>query len=226
MAEQPIYTRLRVTFGKNGPARWTGHLDVNRTWERALNRAKIPMAYTQGFNRRPRMQFASALSLGYTSRCEVVDLWLTEPLEPALALERLTAKMAPGIEIIAAREVPVKQDALPTLAIEAKYTAQLTFVDIDSATLQIRVDELLAKDVVEWEKAGRKNKGKFYDMRPFIFDLQAVEGDPPRLHFHVQNIEGKTGRPAHIMAAMGIDPLDAKIERTALIFKEIAQATV
>ena len=190
---EPTYTRLRITFGKHGPARWTGHLDVNRTWERALNRAKIPMAYTQGFNRRPRMQFASALSLGYTSRCEVVDLWLTEPMEPEQAKRQLVAKMAPGIEIVAAWEVPVKQAALPTLAIEAKYTAQLTFVDIDTVTLQQRVDELLAKDEVQWEKAGRKNRGKFYDMRPLIFDLQVEDATPPLLHMHVQNIEGKNG---------------------------------
>ncbi len=217
--QDPNYTRLRVTFGKQGPARWTGHLDVNRTWERALNRAKIPMAYTQGFNRRPRMQFASALSLGYCSRCEVVDLWLTEPLDSAEFQARISAKMAPGIDIYAAEEVVAKQAALPTQVVAAKYKAELTFHQIDSTIVQEKVAALLAKEEVMWQKAGRKNQGKFYNMRPLIFDLSVEEGNPPIVHMHLQNIEGKTGRPAHVLAAMDLDPLDAKIERTALIFK-------
>jgi radical SAM-linked protein len=68
--------RLRLVFAKDGPARFIGHLDLARTLERMLNRAQIPLAYTQGYNPRPRMQLATALPLGFTSECEIADIWL------------------------------------------------------------------------------------------------------------------------------------------------------
>lgn len=215
--EAANYQRMRVTFAKNGPARWTGHLDVNRTWERALNRAKIPMAYTQGFNKRPRMQFASALPLGYTSRCEIVDLWLREHMKAETVLENIQSKMAPGIEVQTAFEVPRKQPALPVLTREARYEVELTFVDMPYAQLVANVETVLARDSIEWEKAGRKNKGKMYDMRPLILGLEPLDDEPPRIKLHLMSIEGKTGRPGHVLGALGIDHLDTKIERTALI---------
>lgn len=217
------YQRIRITFGKMGPARWTGHLDVARTWERALNRAKVPMAYTQGFNRRPRMQFASALPLGYTSQSEVVDLWLRENSEPTEILARLQDKMAPGIEVKTAHEVPRKQPALPVLTVEARYEARLRFIDIDLPTLQERVATLEAAEAIEWEKAGRKNKGKMYDMRPLILGIEIVESDPLALKLHLKNVEGKTGRPGHVLGALGMDHLDAQIERTDLILSDASK---
>ena len=217
------YQRVRITFGKQGPARWTGHLDVSRTWERALNRAKIPMAYTQGFNRRPRMQFASALPLGYTSRCEMVDLWLQERMEAEEVLTRLQDKMAPGISVTASHEVPRRQPALPVLTREAYYAVVLTFIEIDRATLEERVVSLLAQETIEHEKAGKKNRGKFYNMRPLILSIDVVDGSPLGLKLHLTSVEGKTGRPAHILSALGMDPLDAKIERTSLVLSADAE---
>ena len=86
--------RLRMTFSKGGAARYTSHLDLARALERALNRAQIPVAYTQGFNRRPRMQMATALPLGYTSEYELADILLLEAMEPEAARVQLMARMA------------------------------------------------------------------------------------------------------------------------------------
>ena len=56
--------------------RYTSHLDVHRTWERTLRRARLPLAYSQGFNKRPKINLAVALPLGFTSDCELVEFWL------------------------------------------------------------------------------------------------------------------------------------------------------
>jgi radical SAM-linked protein len=104
---QPTYVqRLRLTFSKVGPTRFIGHLDLARTLERVLNRANIPVTYTQGFNRRPRMQMAAALPLGFTSECEMVDILLDEQMEPTAVQQQLLAKMAPGIILHKVEEVP------------------------------------------------------------------------------------------------------------------------
>ena len=211
--------RMRVTFSKTGATRWIGHLDVARTWERALNRAKIPMVYSQGFNRRPRMQFANALPLGYTSQAELVDLWLREEMPADQLLQRLREKMAPGIEVKSVVAIIEKQKALPILIHEAWYSVELTFIKIGRSTLQKQIDTLLAQTQIQWEKAGRKNKGKFYDMRPLILSIEIIDGEPLGLRLHLKNIEGQTGRPAHVLSALGLDPLDCKIERTKLVMQ-------
>ena len=62
-----VVQRLRMQFSKVGPTRFIGHLDLARTLERSSNRARLPMAYTLGFNKRMRLQLAPALPLGFTS---------------------------------------------------------------------------------------------------------------------------------------------------------------
>lgn len=75
--------RLRLTFAKTDAMRFTGNLDLHRTWERTIRRAGLPLAYSQGFHPQPRLNLASALPLGFTSQFEMVDVWLENemPLE-------------------------------------------------------------------------------------------------------------------------------------------------
>ncbi len=212
--------RLRVTFRKLGAARWIGHLDVNRTWERALNRAAIPMAYTQGFNRRPRMQFASALPLGYTSECELVDLWLETEIEPAQALAQLQARMAPGIEVIAAETVDIRQPALPTLTVAARFIVRFNHVAVNSSDLTQRVAAMLAAEKVMVEKPGRKNRGKLYNLRPRVQSLDVIDGEPVKMEMLLSAEEGKAGRPNDIIQALGIDPLATHVHRADLTLRD------
>ena len=69
--------RLRVTFAKTEPMRFTSHLDLYRAWERMLRRAGFPLVFSQGYNPRPRLQLATPLPLGITSRFEIIDFWLS-----------------------------------------------------------------------------------------------------------------------------------------------------
>jgi hypothetical protein len=72
-------TRIRITFAKQGALRYIGHLDLHKMWESATRRARIALAYSQGFHPKPKIQFASALPLGFSSRCEVADMWVEDP---------------------------------------------------------------------------------------------------------------------------------------------------
>ena len=69
-------TRVRVRFTKLGKVRWTSHRDVARMWERALRRAELPVAYTEGFTPRPKVSFGLALPTGHESVAEYLDLEL------------------------------------------------------------------------------------------------------------------------------------------------------
>ncbi len=213
--------RIRLYFRKFGAARYIGHLDLARTMERALNRAKIPVAYSQGFNRRPRMQFASALPLGYTSDCEIMDILMLEFCSPDDVQSNLSAVMAPGIEISQAKEVQLSEPSLQAQTSDAKFVVR--FLDgVDKANLQRKIDAFLAASSFIKQKKGKTKRGKptvkEYDLRPLTLDLQLQETESGGVelltHFVLQ--PSKTGRPDELVEALGIDPLDASIHRTHL----------
>ena len=212
--------RLRLSFTKRGGARYIGHLDLARTLERALNRARIPMAYSHGFNRRPRMQMAAALPLGFTSDHEMADIWLLETMEPAVLKETLMAKMAPGIDIYRVDDVSIKAPKLQTLTEKSSYTA--TMLDpVEMEPLAERVEDLLAQTSIIRER-GHGRKRKEYDLRPLILDLSLTTDDENRamLVMTLQLLPSKTGRPDEVLMALNLDPLDARINRTQIFLME------
>jgi radical SAM-linked protein len=208
--------RLRFVFSKTGPTRYIGHLDVARALERALNRAKIPIAYTQGYNKRPRMQFVGPLPLGFTSECEIADIWLMEAMEPEAAQRQMMTRMAPGIEIFEVQEIPLSAPATQTLTAEARYEA-LILDPVDKADLQTRIDTFLAAESIE-----RKRRGKAYDLRPLVLDLvlKETEDGALRIEMRLYLLPGKTGRPDEVVAALGLDPLAARIHRKAIVLTD------
>ncbi len=212
--------RLRMTFSKGGAARYTSHLDLARALERALNRAKIPVAYTQGFNRRPRMQMATALPLGYTSEYELADILLMETMEPEAARVQLMSKMAPGIDVFKMEEVPVSVPSLQASTVESSYLA--TLLDpYDVAQLQQQVDAVLTAESIMLEKV-RKKKVRQFDLRPLIIDLKAQEAEngAAQLWMRLYLQPSRTGRPDDVFKALGLDPLDARIHRLQIVLED------
>jgi radical SAM-linked protein len=119
--------RCRITFAKTEAMRFTSHLDLHRTWERAFRRAGLPLAYSQGYNPRPRLQLASALPLGFTSLGEVLDAWFEEPLSIEQIERALDPALPPGLEIGEVREVEMRAPSLQTQLRAAEFV--ITFLD-------------------------------------------------------------------------------------------------
>lgn len=210
MTEANYVQRLRLTFSKTGPTRYIGHLDLARTLERSLNRTKIPVSYSMGFNRRPRMQMATALPLGYTSQCELADIWLMERMEPEAARQQMMSRMAPGIEVSQVVEIPLSAPALQTLTAESTYT--VTLLDpVNTEELHQKISILLAAETQMQER-----RGKTYDLRPLILDIHLTADDPLQLFMRLCLMESKTGRPDEVLLALGYDPLSARIHRTTI----------
>ncbi len=104
--------RILFRFVKGEPVRFVGHLDLMRVIERAIRRSGFPIAYSQGFNPRPRMAFASALTLGATSNWELCQLDLAEDLEEArleAAAARLREQLPPGLQIMEIWPIPLEK---------------------------------------------------------------------------------------------------------------------
>lgn len=204
--------RLRITFSKQGALRYTGHLDLHKMWERAARRADLPLSYSQGFHPHPQIQLAAALPLGFSSRCEVVDLKLNESLPLEGLTERIQAAMPPGLRILSVESVDERAPALQTQVAAAEFEVELLEgVDLDELTRKI--DAVLAA-----ESLPRERRGKPYDLRPLIEGLE-FHPNRSRIFMRLTAREGATGRPEEVLDVLGIALEDARVERTRLILR-------
>lgn len=212
--------RLRVRFRKGAPVRWIGHLDVARFWERALRRAELPVVYSQGFHPQPKIQFASALPVGFTGRNEVMDIWFSPPQNPREVHKRLQAQCPPGFEVVDVWEVPLHAPSLQSLVRAAEYEVALEKASLPPDWRE-RIAAFLAAEAI-WREKERKRKKVRYNLRPLILSLEIAGEDEEwvYLHMRVRSEPGATGRPDEVLAALGWEDVPRRIERTAIIFRE------
>jgi radical SAM-linked protein len=193
--------------------RFTGQLDLQRTWERTLRRARVPVAYTQGFNPRPKINLGAALPLGCVSECDLADVWLKEAWAIEELLRALQQASPPGLRIGSVAPVQTHQPALQRQIVAYEY--EVTLGDGTAASaLGRQVEGLLQAPTVP-----RTRRGKAYDLRPLIQALELI-GDQPGDHglrMRLAALAGATGRPDEVLLALGLDPTEAHIRRTRLI---------
>lgn len=158
--------KIRARFRKEGDVRFISHLDLMRLFERATKRASLPLVFSQGFNPRPGIAFASALALGTTSEAEWVDLSLAETMKPSEMLERLNAQLPSGVELLEAGEVPLNAPSLMSV--------------LDRATYRVSGKALASvedwDDFLNEETLVVPRKEKEVDIRPFIHRLERIPG--------------------------------------------------
>ena len=160
--------RVRVRYRKQGRLRFIGAIDVGRLWERALRRADLPIAYSEGFSPHPKVSFTDALSLGYASEGEYAELTFAGPIHVDSAIAALNAAFPEGMAVTAA---VVTQDGAPRFAKslvastwDVEYPAG---ADLERAVAGVRGDTPL---IVSRE---RKGEAVDTDIRPALADISA-----------------------------------------------------
>ena len=208
-------TRIRITFSKTGALRYTGHLDLHSLWERATRRAGVALTYSNGYHPQPKIQLASALPLGFSSRCEMLDMWIDTDQPEDLQI-RLQAALPPGLIIHQIESVDERAPALQTQVIGSDFEVSL-LDELDLDALSLRLSAL-----IEAESLPRERRGKTYDLRPLIEELTLTLTPAPSLHMRLSAQPGATGRPEEVLAALEIPFETTRIERTRLIFRNLA----
>ena len=206
------HMRIQVTYSKTNQMRYTSHLDVQRTWERTLRRARLPLAYSQGFNKRPKINLAAALPLGFTSSCEIVEFWLSKRLGIHEIGSNLQVAIPPGIKINKIAEIDPNMPKIPNLVKSADYEVELLDLVPD-------LDQRISK-VIATESLPRERRKKLYDLRPLIEEIK-VTTTPDGVHSLKMKLaarNGATGRPEEVLRAIEIDPNSARIHRSMLYF--------
>lgn len=205
--------RLRVTFSKNGPLTYTSHLDLARIWERGLRRGGVPLAYSQGFNPRPKLQLAAALPLGHTGGAELLDVWLEKSMSVEAFVKALVPVLPEGLAISEVRQIVVKEPALPTQVTSAEYLVTIEGSEVGSET-ESRIEQVLAADELPHEWRGRP-----YDLRPLIERLwverQGAEG--VILGIQLAARAGATARPEAVLEVLEMRQTFARYHRRRLL---------
>ena len=159
---------LRVKFKKVGNLQYISHLDLVRTMNKIIVRAKLPLWYTEGFNPKPKMVFAAPLSTGVESVCEYMDLRLTEKISPEEALTALNRNMTEEMQVIEAYYPTSKLTDLKWLS----YTVTV-FSDGITRELAEQCDKALMSEQIKIMKKTKSGEREV-DIKPMIKSASAV----------------------------------------------------
>jgi radical SAM-linked protein len=216
--------RLRVRFTKQGKIRFTSHRDTARVWERTVRRAQLPVAYSQGFSPHARLSFGLALSTGFESDAEYLDIDLdparAESVDVDALARRLSALLPDGMETTAIEVLAPGSPSLQQIVTSCEYHIDLTVdppndasSDELAASVALAVDRIAAADSVVVTRE-RKGVAAPADIRPAILALeyQGPWDGGVRVRAELAT-QPKAVRPSELLAAIAVDAV-ARVRRT------------
>lgn len=161
---------LRLTFSKTGRAKFISHLDLLRSMQRALKRAKIPLWYTQGFNPHSYLMFPLALSLGIESSVELLDFKVTKEVDFDKLLLDLNKQLPEGIRALNVDYPHHKHTEIT----QSEYKVTL-FYD-DTECYFNKFNEFIAQEKIEVIKKTKKGEHNI-DIKPFVEIISIDKSD-------------------------------------------------
>lgn len=192
---------IRMQFCKTREGRFLSHLDLMHTWERVIRRSQLPLAYSQGFNPHPKINFASACAVGTTSDGEYMDMELTQELPVEQVEEMLQAVMPPAFRVSAIKVVSGKAPSLMSIIQRARYVLQLELVkEATQEQLDAALENFWQQEeiVIYRYKKNSKDK-KPVNIRPGVYELElTAEGKDALLHIQVQSGNEGNIRPEEV----------------------------
>ena len=167
--QAPPVQRLRIRYAKRGRLRFTSHRDFSRAFERAIFRARVPMAYSSGFNPHPRISYAGAAPTGSASEAEYLEIGLAEVIDPAAVHALLDEALPDGLDVLEVVDSP--GGALADLLQASRWTIDLP---VPHPTAAAAAAAFLATESVPVERMTKKGLRTF-DCRAAVLALTAEE---------------------------------------------------
>ena len=207
--------RAMIRFGKQPRLRFISHLDLQRFFQRALNRTGLPIAWTQGFNPHPILSFGSALALGWTSEYEILDVKLSAPMGRRRTEDAMRAALPVDLPVLEVRMVDDRHPAPMAMVRASDY--EITLSGENAAATLDAAEEFLRRESV---MAVRKTKSgeREVDIRPMALLLER-EGDV--LSARLMLTEKDTLKPDLLVRALaeiaGAEVPEMRIHRRCLL---------
>jgi radical SAM-linked protein len=212
--------RLRLKFSRGEEIKYISHLDLMRCWERALRRAEIPLAYSEGFTPHPRISLAAPLPLGVTSEAELMDITLKKSLSPYFLIQTLRKQLPPGMDILEVQQIPL---LTPSLQSQVRYAEYRVVVKASQSVgeMQTAITSLLQAGRLPWQHL-RDTGPRYYDLRALIKHIWLVSSADSTftLGMRLRCDPQGTGRPEQVSQALGLIEHPYSIHRIKLILVE------
>ena len=214
--------KLRAALTKGEEIRFISHLDYAALVERAIRRAKLPVAYSEGFNPHMKFSFASALAVGVTSEAEVMDVELSRPMSQPEAWDRLAAALPPGVRLL--RLVPYEGKAKSLMAAvdRAEYRVRVPYAGTEEEA-RCAVAAFFAAPEAVYRRVLPK-KTREVDAKAYLTEMRAEkEGEELRLYIAIAVTPSGSLKPGEVIEllvqdfGLAVEPKEAKIHRTALL---------
>ena len=197
--QAPPVQRLRIRYAKRGRLRFTSHRDFSRAFERAIFRARVPMAYSSGFNPHPRISYAGAAPTGSASEAEYLEIALAAIVDPDDIRAQLEEALPDGLDVL---EVVESQGG--SLADLLEVSRWRLDTSADPEALAAAVTAFLATDEVAVERMTKKGLRSF-NCRAAVLSLSA---DGSQLDLLLRH-EVPAVRPDDVLAGLrGVAGLD------------------
>lgn len=168
----PVVRRMRIRYAKRGRLRFVSHRDFARAFERALRRAKVPMAYSSGFNPHPRISYVGAAPTGAASEAEYLEIGLAEDVDPEQLRQAVDAALPTGLDLVEC--VPAGPGSLAE-RIDASYW-RVELSETAEADLRRAVDALRAAETAPVSRL-MKSGHRTIDARAAIVRIDVVTPD-------------------------------------------------
>jgi radical SAM-linked protein len=227
--------RLRVIFTKERELKYISHLDLMRAWERLLRRARVPLAYSKGFNPHPKIAVAMPLPVGITGGAELLDIFLEADLTPDQFRAMVEPQLPPGLRVLDVTDTALSESALQSRLIFAEYRVELD-PSLDPKEVGARISSFLAAERIDRtrrrhpEKTApvqKKGAERTYNLRALVDSIWQEDQEPLHIHMRLRaGISGADGsqgessgvaRPDEVLDALGLSDHISRIHRTGLI---------
>ncbi|MFH1662787.1 MAG: TIGR03936 family radical SAM-associated protein [Chloroflexota bacterium] len=210
--------RLRIRFGRGAGVKFISHLDIIKLWRRALRRADIELAYSEGFNPHPKISVAAPLALGVTSKAELMDVYTAGFISPHSFTTCVSRQLPPGMEIIQVYNIAT---ILPSLQAQVRYAEYIVEVEVGKGADYITeaLTSLLAREGLPWQHQ-RDTGPRSYDLRVLIDDLWLAgwRDDYGTIGMRLRCDSRGSGRPEQVAKALGFERPES-VHRTRLILE-------
>ena len=189
--QAPPVQRLRIRYAKRGRLRFTSHRDFSRAFERALVRARVPVAYSSGFNPHPRISYAGAAPTGAASEAEYLEVGLARESDPAAVARALDEALPDGLDVL---DVVVSGGGSLADRLEASEW-RITVPGLEPVQAQEAVARFLAAEEVPVERMTKKGLRTF-DCRAAVVSLTARSGPEDREVCAILEVVLRHGTPS------------------------------
>jgi len=195
--------RLRIRFCRGQEVKFISHLDIMRLWQRALRRADISLAYSEGFSPHPRISLAAPLPIGVTSEAELMDILCSRWVSPHFFIAAVSQQLPPGIKILQVYQIAPSQPSLQSQVGYAEYNVDVE-TEKEQKDIEAALTTLLSIEHLPWQH--QRDTGKrSYDLRPLIDDLWFIDWHHPycTIGMRLRCDSSGSGRPEQVTAALG-----------------------